>query len=1021
MIINKFDVNQTMNGDMMKIVNVNDDYFELDSDGFIWVKSVDDHEYYLIGKSRNKQIKIIDIDEIFKTKNLNFGKYHYFYSNEIDDNKLILNSNKIETIIHAKNTETQKSFFKPKDGVFTSFVPQKNNYKYKFSVIMAVYNVEPFIEEAIESVLNQREKSFEIILVNDGSTDNSGILAKKYANQYENVLYLEQKNCGVSAARNLGLEYATGEFINFMDPDDTISDNMLEEVYRFFKPRKHITDIVSIPLYFFGDQNGEHPLNGKFHKGTRIINLLDADQSDILLSLSTSFIINEAIINKRLDTNLKISEDLKLVNNILFNKLTLGVVNNVKYNYRRINNFGAIKNTQLNMSYEDVKNRFNVYQELAEKSIHLYGTVLKYIQWVVIYDLNWQFKLSKFLNDSILSTDEKIEIRDKYIYGIFERYIDIELINQSARLSNDVKFNLINRRAQHLNIPLISNRIGTWRGIYKIFSFSDIKTTFVSANVSEKENRIKLIYTIQFHKLIKEFYSDIEKNIFMQIGSKKFRPNVLENDNANKNQVLYEYLSESRFLNFDIDVKDTSLLDEDIKIVLDIPDKIKMELRTNFNKHEFSSLASDITMDSISENYVSKLVNGHLQIGTKGELERGILLSEVFGSNLKEKYRYYNDLKNKSKPIWIFEDRPNQAGDNGEAMFEYVVNNHPEINAYFVIQKDSKDWERIKAIGKVLDKFSDEHIRIWTIADLIISAHAEYQIFNPYSRQVGQNWRNYFKGNRILNKPKYVFLQHGISRSTHHMNKWLNLTNKNISLFLTSTVYESKEFLDESYHYDNSIIKLIGMPRHDKLINNGDKSNKIILFMPTWRKNLENISAEKFVETEYFKQINNFLNDTRLNKALKNKGYKIAFKIHPNLAKFEELFELNKNIYLTDLTYTDLFLQSKIAITDFSSAVLDFGYMKKAVIQYQFDDLSYLNGHTFTKEEEEEEQAIYGKIFENKNYNEFIDELIIKMKNPIMDDRFKNKVDRDFPYRDGKNKERTFNAILELNDNDYGS
>ena len=166
-----------------------------------------------------------------------------------------------------------------------TYFPQHRNYKYKFSIIMAIYNVEVYIEEAILSVLSQTEKSVQLILVNDGTTDSSGEIAQKFANKYDNIIYLEQENKGVSAARNLGMMVAEGEFWNFMDPDDTIYSNTLQVVYDFFKPRKHITDVVAIPLYFFGDKTGQHPLNGKFQKGNRIINLLSAGQSDIDLSL----------------------------------------------------------------------------------------------------------------------------------------------------------------------------------------------------------------------------------------------------------------------------------------------------------------------------------------------------------------------------------------------------------------------------------------------------------------------------------------------------------------------------------------------------------------------------------------------------------------------------------------------------------------------------------------------------------------------------------------------------------------
>ncbi len=90
------------------------------------------------------------------------------------------------------------------------------------SIIVPVYNTEPFIEETIQSILAQDYDSIELILVNDGSTDNSGEICESYASNYSSIQYCEQANAGVSVARNKGLDLARGTFVYFMDADDTI-------------------------------------------------------------------------------------------------------------------------------------------------------------------------------------------------------------------------------------------------------------------------------------------------------------------------------------------------------------------------------------------------------------------------------------------------------------------------------------------------------------------------------------------------------------------------------------------------------------------------------------------------------------------------------------------------------------------------------------------------------------------------------------------------------------------------------
>ena len=96
------------------------------------------------------------------------------------------------------------------------------------SVIIPVYNVEEYLHYAIESLEKQTYKNFEVILVNDGSTDNSGELCDEYSEKYSNVRVFHKENGGLSDARNFGVQKAKGEFITFLDPDDYLEVYSLE-------------------------------------------------------------------------------------------------------------------------------------------------------------------------------------------------------------------------------------------------------------------------------------------------------------------------------------------------------------------------------------------------------------------------------------------------------------------------------------------------------------------------------------------------------------------------------------------------------------------------------------------------------------------------------------------------------------------------------------------------------------------------------------------------------------------------
>ena len=100
----------------------------------------------------------------------------------------------------------------------------------KISVIVPVYNIEGYIERCLESIQKQTYPRFEVIIIDDGSTDNSLLLCQKFAKKYRNFRVISQKNQGLSAARNTGIKQATGDFLAFVDGDDEILPNFLADL-----------------------------------------------------------------------------------------------------------------------------------------------------------------------------------------------------------------------------------------------------------------------------------------------------------------------------------------------------------------------------------------------------------------------------------------------------------------------------------------------------------------------------------------------------------------------------------------------------------------------------------------------------------------------------------------------------------------------------------------------------------------------------------------------------------------------
>ena len=112
----------------------------------------------------------------------------------------------------------------------------------KVSIIIPCYNVEEYIEKCIKSVLNQTYENLEVILIDDGSTDNTNQVILKTTMNKENIKYITNKNAGVSNARNTGIKAATGDYIMFIDSDDYISSNMIKNMQKLME--RYNTDLV---------------------------------------------------------------------------------------------------------------------------------------------------------------------------------------------------------------------------------------------------------------------------------------------------------------------------------------------------------------------------------------------------------------------------------------------------------------------------------------------------------------------------------------------------------------------------------------------------------------------------------------------------------------------------------------------------------------------------------------------------------------------------------------------------------
>ena len=147
--------------------------------------------------------------------------------------------------------------------------------KKKFSIVIPYYNSSNFLKYSIDSIINQTldfEKNIELILVDDGSTDNSYEIALKYKKRYpDNIIMLSQKHEGQASAKNFGFVHASGEYVNFFDSDDYLSENTLCDVLNFFEEVNDKLNIVAIPIVYFDRCDKQHKLNKREHRSSQLL------------------------------------------------------------------------------------------------------------------------------------------------------------------------------------------------------------------------------------------------------------------------------------------------------------------------------------------------------------------------------------------------------------------------------------------------------------------------------------------------------------------------------------------------------------------------------------------------------------------------------------------------------------------------------------------------------------------------------------------------------------------------------
>lgn len=819
---------------------------------------------------------------------------------------------------------------------------------YQYSVVSAVYNVGRYLDDYFKSIVNQQldfKKNIHLILVDDGSTDGSAEIIKKWQAKYpNNITYIWKENGGQASARNIGLEHVKTTWVTFIDPDDFIDNAYFSEIDKYMFSHKHESFcMVSCNVIFFYEKDGSyknvHPLSFKYNNGNVSYTIENIGKNIQLYSNSVLFKTHSIINNNvKFDEDVKPNfEDGKFNADYLLGDSSgkIAFLQSAKYYYRKRDDGSSTLDTSWDKVERYTKVTKNGYLSILSKYYNKLGYVPEFIQRTVLYDIVWNVKriVDHPERASFLTDFEK----SQYFNCLLEifTYIDEKTI---------MKFELAGCWFYHK-----IGMLGCFKGINP-----DFQVVYV-----ERFDSFKYLVQLRYFTNTTNFSSiELDGIDTLPIFSKTIPHDFLEQNFIIEHRVWVNVANASKI---------------NVKI-----NGIKTELSLNGRLYKNGLNVSDI---------------------------KKYFLSIVPKYNVTLKY----------KDCWILMDRDHQADDNAEHLYRYINEYHPEQKIFFVLSNKSHDWERLYLEGfNLLDYGSSEHEEALQSCSKVISSHANYYVTN-------------YLGRKMLANRHFVFLQHGITKDD--LSSWLN-NKDNIDCFITATSQEYESIINDKskYNYNEKEVVLTGFPRHDKLVSSFNRTERLILIMPTWRQNAvgpiagqgdERLVNPNFHESDFAQNWKALLHSERLQLLLKLYNFKVIFFPHSLIQPYLGYFDVPEYIEVMSHHHgsiQDLFCRASMMITDYSSVSFEMAVQKKMTLYYQFDeDEVFAGAHTYSKGYFDYRRDGFGPV--TTDLDSLLDNLERIIENDAIPEPFiLKRIKNTFPLLDGKSCERTFYAIKALDE-----
>lgn len=829
-----------------------------------------------------------------------------------------------------------------------------NKFEYDVSVIVPVYNCEDFLEETLKSVISQTYpfEKIEIVLINDGSKDGSLNICETYSKQYSNIKVINKENAGVSAARNDGIDSCHGKYILLLDGDDFLSKKTIFNLVKFFDNHYDEIDLVAYPLYNY--TNGISRMIKKYLYYDRGTNVYDLEEYPHVNQTTVNVMLKNFDGLPRYDTSMALAEDQKFNIECLAQKNKIGFCKEAAYYYRRhLTSVTSTKNHPL-YCFDDIMK----YNEYITSTFKENGRCLKFVQSNTLNTLAWRLKSDQLFPHHLDEENYKIA---------FERFLNVlsniegSTIVDFPHLTNDIKAYLLKLKNDNITYTIENNS-------YSVAFEQNVLET--GTTIAAKIHRFNCFNNTNMHML-----GFLDTTLFENTKPKMFIKYVANGETITKEVELF--ISKRSLLNNEItlgniyafeinlDVKNIRLMEAFIEI-----NNTKFNIEFGFNQKR-NNLTYSKKLRLICKNNIIKISHNNI---FKKILDTLLYNNFNFPIMITKLLSIFYITR---KPIWIYSDSKGVI-DNALYQFTHDINKNDGIKRYYIVSNPLSFFKgKLDTVDKkyIVKYKSIKHKLLFLNATKLLTSFSNVSTYSPFGKST-------LKYDDVI-RYKLIYLQHGIL----HANL-LKMYGKEYSLIdkiVTSSNFENENLI-KNYNYNNDDLIQVGMPRYGENTKIDEAENKII-YAPSWRQyligNLINNTREscdtRFIESTFYKEINNILNSKEMDKLLKDNNLTLDVKLHPIFKVYQKLFNFeSENI---DLNFDNIKLDDyKIFITDFSSFQFDFVRLNRPIIYFVPDMIEFKAGlHTYRNLDLKHEDA-FGKVCLNS------DTLISEIKNIISKD-----------------------------------